>query len=179
MQTKEEIEKHYEIPDPWGYQTNPDDIERKERIIEVIKKFDPYPFFALDVGCGEGWITKDIPATIKYGYEMSDNAISRLPKNVIPFILDETTDEISEYKLGYHIQTLNGFDLVIATGILYGHYNYRHFINIINKYAGNLIVTCNIKNWEVKEIDQIQATQIYEEEFPYREYVQKLRVFKK
>lgn len=180
MQSIEDIEKHYETIDPWGYQTYPDDLIRKNKIIQVAQKYAlkaedqihadklmdgdvrKMHFLALDIGCGEGWITKNLPAIAIYGLEVSQNAKKRWAKKIYEFD--------PEFNIKY--------DLIIATGILYPHYDLNYFIDVINTYSNNIIITCNIKDWETG-IDQIQAPQIYEEEFPYREFVQKLRVFKK
>jgi hypothetical protein len=170
MQPIDEIEKHYATPDPWGYQTNPDDIFRKKRILDVLNMWKPLPFMnALDVGAGEGWITKDLPARVKHAYEISKNAKSRLPEGVRPIT---------------HV--FDVYDLIVATGVLYSHYNYREFFEIMRKNSLNLILTCNIKEWERPEMNDLsfhenylRAHQIYTDEFPYREYTQKLRVLRK
>jgi len=161
MQSKEELEKWYEKEDPWGYKNNKDDDKRKEYIL---KELWLYPFFnkALDLGCGEGFLTKYLPAKKIYGYDISDTALSRLPKNVIPLKRNEIIDK---------------YDLIIATGILYKHYNYMDFINIINKYASGIVLTCNIKDWE-KGINLLKNEKIHRRmEFKYKKYIEILRIF--
>jgi SAM-dependent methyltransferase len=174
MQPPDEIEFSYTKEDPWGFKTNPDDQIRKNKIIQICKRFAPtdsnYIFErALDLGCGEGWITADLPAMRIFGYELSKQAKARFPKNVVE-------EDIP-----------NGlYDLVLATGVLYQHYDYKLFMHLIKNHAGLTLVTCNIKAWECDEIkspeimsNAFKLKQIYAEEFPYREYVQKLRVFEK
>lgn len=159
-QSKEELERWYEIPDPWGYTSNLHDWERKKRILKALegKRFER----ALDIGCGEGFITKDLPAFALYGLEASDNAKSRVSPNV-------TTITQPEGKYG----------LIIATGVLYSQYDWRSMLDLIKAHACGTILTSHIKDWEMPEIAEILeiADQIHEEEFPYREYMQKLRVF--
>lgn len=149
----------YETEDPWGYKTNPCDQKRKSIIIGALKS---YPIFnkALDVGAGEGWITQDIPAKEKFAFEQSENAKARLPKNVVGLSKPE-----------------GRYDLVIATGVLYPHYNSCQLIKLIKDHASNIILTCNIRDWEVPEVKTI-GNQIYSEEFSYRDFYQKLRIFK-
>jgi hypothetical protein len=169
MQSVEEIEKPYSVPDPWGFKKNPDDLKRKNKILDICTNYILYENAfgsfkyknALDIGCGEAWITESLPSQNKYGYELSSQARSRWRSWV------ENYNPVLKY------------DLILATGILYYHYDYPLFIKMINDHSSRIIVTCNIKDWEVKEINQIKAAQIHEEEFSYREYTQKLRVFKK
>lgn len=175
MQPYEEIEKSYETPDPWGFQSNPEDAKRKARFIEVCKEHAPGKAKrfkkALDIGAGEGWITKDLPARAKHAFELSRQAAARLPKNV---------KDVPDPRGGY--------DLVTACGVLYTHYNHQLFFDLMRDQvvSGGVVVTCNIKAWEHKSMSDrrfIEETlgleQIHEETFAYREYVQQLRVFRK
>lgn len=173
MQPKEEIEQHYDKPDPWGYQNHPEDFIRKQKIVGACNSNIPegqYKFAtSLDVGCGEAWITRDLPAKDKYGFELSHNARRRWPINV------RNVDNYPE----------KTFELVIATGVMYGHYDSMAFIKMLAR-STRIVVTCNIKDWEVSAMSDANLLrtvcgieQIYEEEFAYREYIQKLRVFKK
>ncbi len=157
MQPIEEIDKSYASKDPWGYQTNPEDLKRKAYILHWLRHFGPFTR-ALDIGAGEGWITKDIPAERIYGYEVSDNAAWRFPPNV-------TRTEAPEGK----------YDLVMATGVFYAHYAWRKFERLIQEHSSKYILLCNIKAWEVKT--EIPGKQLIEMEFPYREYIQKLRIY--
>lgn len=155
MQPKEEIEKWYETPDAWGYQTNPHDIARKQRILgHLTKKYTR----ALDIGGGEGWISKDLPADTIEVYEISDNAKQRLPQGVLGI-----TEPTGKY------------DLIIATGVLYKHYNHQHFLDIIKKHGNGTVLLSNIKDWLVDTTEL--GSPIYEEEYPYREYTQKLQIY--
>ena len=110
---------------------------------------------ALEIGAGEGWITKDLPAKNVYGYEISDLAKSRWPEKVLDF----------DPNLKY--------DLIIAPGVLYPQYDYMSFIDMIKKHSCGIVITINILNWEVNNL----SGQIYDLEFPYRQYIEKLRVY--
>lgn len=152
-QLKEDIETWYSRKDPWDYENNRDDLGRKGVILGAIKgmRFKR----ALDIGCGEGWITKDLPADEIHGIEISDNASLRLPSNV-----KRVTEPEGKY------------DLIIATGVMYSHYDHEKFVKWIKKHASGVVILCNIKEWEV-------PTDIPKEmgnaEFPYREFTQILR----
>ncbi len=155
---KEELDSYYAMPDPWSYTTTPSDIRRKQYIIHILNLFGPFSR-ALDIGAGEGWITSDIPASTRHGFEISDVAAARFPANV--------TRECS-----------GQYDLVLATGVLYGHYAWQSFLAMIHDHASRFVVTCSIKPWEVKDaIHAMPGPQIFEAEFPYRVHTQKLRVF--
>lgn len=173
MQKYTEIEKQYNVPDPWGFKNNSEDQRRKEKFIETISIFAPNGQFrkALDIGAGEAWITQDLPAEEKHGFELSHQAVSRWPEHVknVP-------------------DPRGGYDLVTAMGILYSHYNYKLFFELMRDQAqpGGIIATCNIKGWEREEMEKttfhrtfLGAEQIHSIEFPYREYIQKLRIFRK
>lgn len=174
MQKIEEIEKHYLTPDPWGYKTNPEDQKRKERILNALEKVRPGIFHrVLDIGCGEAWLTQFLPAVHKHGYELSDNAAKRFPSQVLRTI-----------------EPTGLYDLVVTTGTLYSHYDYKKFYRIISEHSSETILTCAIRDWERGEMSdpefherELGAIQIYEEEFPYmiegREHTQKLRIFRK
>ncbi len=143
-------------PDPWGYQTNPSDIVRKQYIIHMLNLFGPYSR-ALDIGAHEGWVSKDIPAVTIHGHELSDLAAARFPDNV-------------------HRMVDGKYDLVMATGVLYSHYNWSYLLRMIREHASKYVLTCHIKAWELLAVADI-GKQVLEMEFPYREYKQKLRVF--
>ncbi len=153
----------YLTPDPWGYQTNPNDFIRKYKIISIANRYaGPFKFKrALDLGCGEGWISTDLPATIIHGYEKSENAKKRLPANVYPI-----TTPIGNY------------DLVLATGVLYSHYDTDDIFDIIYKHSTKIVITCNIVEWEIN-FQIADAKEIHSEVFKYREFTQHLRVFRK
>lgn len=153
MQTKKELENWYLKEDPWEYKTNPYDILRKTRILENCKPAKR----ALDIGAGEGWITKDLPAKEIHGLELSDIATTRFPENVTRALEPE-----------------GDYDLVIATGVLYQQYDWEQIHTWIKYHAVKQIVTCNIMDWE---IPLLLEKQVHTEEFPYRQYTQKLRVY--
>jgi SAM-dependent methyltransferase len=160
MQSKEEIEAHYAAKvDPWDYYNNPDDANRKAIILDRLEKYGPY-VKALDLGCGEGFITKDLPALKLYGYELSDTAAARFPKNVERVITPE-----------------GGYDLVVATGVFYRHYDWQKFLRLVKRHASAIFLTSNIKAWEIPELNEFNKKLVHEETFPYREYEQHLRIF--
>lgn len=155
MQTKQELEEWYGNPDPWHYETTADDVVRKKRILSVLGTHKR----ALDLGAGEGFITRNLPAKKLFAYEISDNASKRLPEGIL-----RVTEPIGDY------------DLVIATGVLYEQYDYEAFLKILEYYRDKAtILTCNIKDWE-RGIERLGKPDV-EEFFNYREYIEHLCIF--
>ncbi len=169
----EELERNYDRVDPWGYQRDPADRDRKARIlacIDGIRDLGQTFERALDIACGEAWITKDLPAKEIWGCEISGQARSRWPANI-------KSHPLVEYAPGLN------FDLVLITGALYRHYDWRLFVNLANEVATKFIVTCNIDEWEVDEARELlKGEVIWLERFPYqrpeKDYVQRLTVYK-
>ena len=130
QQSKKEIEDWYSKPDPWKYETTADDIVRK---MTILSKLGGMYKKALDIGAGEGFITRDLPAYELYAYEVSDKASKRFPGGIL-----RVTDPYGDY------------DLVIATGVLYEQYDYEKFIEILKYYRDKAtILTCNkYRDWE-------------------------------
>jgi hypothetical protein len=163
MQDPKEIEDSYKTVDPWCYQNNEDDKFRKEKIIRAcfhyLEKDSICYKRALDIGAGEGWITKDLPALEIHGYEISDTAASRFPSNVKRVLEPE-----------------GKYDLIIATGVMYGHYDFERFIKYIKDHACGMVVLCNIRDWEVPQLSEL-GEPIYTQEFPYHEYMQRARIY--
>lgn len=160
MQTKVELEEFYKTPDPWGYTDNEDDFVRQMLIVEIARIIN-YPSYqkALDIGCGEGVITKELSAIELYGIEISDTAAKRFPDNV------------------KRVKKPTGkYDLITACGVLYEQYDYEQMREWIEKHASNKVITCHYDKAGVAH-DQFNKPQIFYAEFPYREGKQIMRVY--
>ena len=153
MQTKEELENWYAIPDPWMYLQTEDDIKRKNIILDLLNKYKR----ALDIGCGEGFITTDLPAIDIHGIEISDNAAHRLPWNVKRVHQPEGV-----------------YDLVMTTGTLYQQYNHAQIAGWIRRAASRHVLIAGIKDWLVP---YNFGTPIASKEFKYREYTQSVILY--
>jgi 16S rRNA A1518/A1519 N6-dimethyltransferase RsmA/KsgA/DIM1 with predicted DNA glycosylase/AP lyase activity len=153
MQTKEELENWYAIPDPWMYLQTEDDIKRKSIILDLLNKYKR----ALDIGCGEGFITTDLPAIDIHGIEISDNAAHRLPWNVKRVHQPEGV-----------------YDLVMTTGTLYQHYDHAQIAEWIRRAAYRHVLIAGIKDWLVP---YNFGTPIASKEFKYREYTQSVILY--
>jgi len=161
MQTKEEIELSYRDGDAWDFETNAEDARRKRYILHVLRLFGPFER-ALDIGCGQGFLTRDLPAEEIHGFEISDNAASRLPQNVKRVLEPE-----------------GKYDLVTACGIMYSHYDHELFVRLIREHSSGTVLLCNIASWELSEaVSEVSGKQVFTAFFPYRTWSQALRIFK-
>lgn len=149
-QPKAEIEKHYENEDPWQYKKTEDDQIRKRNVVEAATAFGRFQR-CLDIGAGEGWITADLPARQIDGIEISDNAAKRFPKNVRRVHEPDGT-----------------YDLVVCTGVLYGHYDLATLLGWIRASATGILITSHIKAWEHPEVAKLGKT-IFTRTWPYRQ----------
>lgn len=158
MQSKEELDSWYDNVDPWQYETHPDDIYRKNFYLTVLSDLSSDKWKrALDIGAGEGFITRDLPADEIHAIELSDQAASRLPKNIT------------------RVNEPNGkYDLVISTGTLYSQYNHVEIYNIIKNCSCETVLIGGIVDWL---IPYSFGTFIKSFKFPYREYLACLNVY--
>lgn len=164
MQSKQELEESYKHGDAWDYRTNPEDYKRREYILGIINTFIKDSQRAIDICCGSCFITEFIPSKEIHGIEIADNAAKLFPNNV---------------KRVFEPQ--GKYDLVVSTGCLYTQYDWKSIVKKVNDAADNkaIIVLSNIEAWEVPEaIKSIKGKQLFEARFPYREYHQKVRVFR-
>ena len=154
METKEELEHWYAVADPWLYKQTPEDEIRKNLILDFL----PLNYQrALDVGCGEGFVTTDLPAIEIHGIEISDNAARRLPWNV------------------KRVHSPEGlYDLVMTTGTLYQQYDHAQIYNWIKQSACRHILVAGIRDWL---IDYDFGKIINQKEFTYRQYIQRVTLY--
>ena len=153
MQSKEELELWYKTPDPWGYETHPDDKVRRRQILSLLFRYDR----ALDIGAGEGFVTTKLPADEIHGIEISDAAAKRFPENVKRVHKPE-----------------GKYDLVMTTGTLYEQYDHAQIVEWINTCANKHVLICGIKEWLLPyKFGQV----LIHKEFPYREYTQSLTLY--
>jgi len=169
VQSRSSLERLYRKVDPWGYRQNPDDQLRKDKILAALgdRQFKR----ALDLGCGEGWITQDLPAEEIVGVDISSQAIERARQTARGesyITCDLNKDDLPE----------GLFDLIVATGVLYSHYIVPRVLQKIMKklVLGGYFLSCHIKDWEQF---QIPLSKIHEEEFTYRGRTEHLVLYRK
>lgn len=173
IQKINDLEKWHTEEDPWGYNTNKFDILRKEILLNAIPKRDFKN--VLDVGCGQGFITKDLPGVNVYGIDISESAIS-FAKKSIPnvnflqgsiFEIDSLIDE--------------EFDLIVITGVLYQQYIgdsssliYILIDKILKK--DGILISVHINEWYSSFFPYFKIDQIF---YDYREFTHNLEIYSK
>lgn len=180
LQEKEALEELYRKQDPWGYENSPDDVRRREELLSIIPNKSPQR--ALDLGCGDGFVTFSLPGQQVIGVDVSENAIRYANANVknrpdssrFLFVAASIFD-LAE------IFPANGFDLIVITGVLYKQYigDATSVIRLIIDQLlvpGGILVCCHIEDWyrpfcHYTMIDQMR--------YPYRQYIHLLEVMKK
>lgn len=150
--SKEEIEKELINKDFWNYENEPDDLKRKEEILNLLRPCSKI----LDIGACEGWITKDLNAKEIHAIEISDLASSRFPNNI-----KRVTEPEGEY------------DIVIATGVLYDHYDIKQIKKWIKQAKPKTLLVAGIEG----VLKNIFGKPTIEIKFPYRGMTQIIRVY--
>lgn len=159
MQTKQEIEAWYEVPDRWQYFKSEEDKKRKEVILGML----PQRYTnALDIGAGECFLTQYLPADNIYGIEWSDNAASRFPENV---------------KRIYQPECDRNYDLVVTTGTLYRQYNHEQIYGWMLEAASHHVLVAGIKDWLIEYSFEKWGKVLDVKEFTYMTYTQKVVLY--
>jgi 2-polyprenyl-3-methyl-5-hydroxy-6-metoxy-1,4-benzoquinol methylase len=179
LQPLAELEKFYSDNDPWGYENNADDIKRKNIILSEIpdRKYQN----VLDIGCGHGFLTRELPGNKITGVDISINAIAQAKltqgkENThqhINFTHSSIFDLTSKLSGSY--------DLILITGVLYSQYigDSKNLIyKILDKFLVNdgILVCSHINEWYKLRFPYLMLENYY---FEYREYTQCLEVYVK
>jgi len=172
IQPKEDLEDWYSGEDPWGYYNDPQDAMRKERILSVIPKLDYEN--VLDIGCGNGFLTKDLPGRNILGVDISEKAVA---------FANRHTPAHVRFAAGslFDLPDLNlpPMDLVLITGVLYPQYiasSVRLVYVLIDRILkpGGILVCSHILDWYRSRFPYLTVSREY---FSYREFSQILEVY--
>jgi 2-polyprenyl-3-methyl-5-hydroxy-6-metoxy-1,4-benzoquinol methylase len=175
LQSIDELEKWYERPDPWDYESNPDDLKRRAMLLSVLseRKYKK----VLDIGCGDGFVTVRLPGEEIIGADISANAIGHARKKAPPHVKYNQCSLFDLPGLGWG----QSFDLIVITGVLYPHYigDTEALACIIIDdllQPGGHLVSCHIEEWYRARFPYITLRREY---YPYREYTHILEVYLK
>ncbi|MCF2146674.1 class I SAM-dependent methyltransferase [Desmonostoc muscorum LEGE 12446] len=172
LQPQEELEEFYQKYDPWDYEITPDDHTRKSIILSEIPERQYQN--VLDIGCGHGFITRELPGTHITAFDVSANAISHAKKfesSRIKFM------QSSIFEIPKH--TKDSYDLITITGVLYSQYIGKSF-NLVYKLVDSILredgilLCCHINDWYSVRFPYLMLDCYY---FPYRDYTQRLEVY--
>lgn len=161
MQTKQDLEDWYKIPDRWQYFQSEEDKMRKEKFMELLSLGKKQYTNALDIGCGECFIAKDLPSENIFGIELSDTASSRFPSNVTRL---------------HQPRCDTSYDLVVSTGTLYPQYDHKLIYGWILEASSEYILISGIKEWLIEY--NYNADIVERIEFKYLNYTQQATLYK-
>jgi len=135
---------------------------------------------ALDIGCGHGFLTRDLPATKIIGVDISNKAIEQAKK------LSSTTKRMVSYQQGdlFSLGTLfkaDQFDLAVITGVLYPQYigqantlAYYHIDRVLK--PGGILVSVHIDDWYTAKFPYLMIKQYF---YNYLTYMHRLEIYTK
>lgn len=174
IQSLDDIEKWYKTKDPWNYEDTEDDLLRKQILLSELP---PQTYSrVLDIGCGHGFVTRDLPGDNVIGVDISSEAVKqakRYENNKTKFI-NATIFDLN------NILT-ETFDLIIVTGVLYEHYignSLRLIYIIIDELLDNngILASVHIKSWYQARFPYLLITEYY---YNYRNYIHSLEIYEK
>jgi predicted TPR repeat methyltransferase len=177
LQPLEELERWWEKPDPWDYEKNPEDINRRAMLLASLPK-KKYARI-LDIGCGNGFVTNRLPGEEIIGIDISANAIKHANKNKPSHIqyFQSSLFQLSEISYLKDSQ----YDLIVITGVLYPQYIgesnrlvYLIIDNFLRVYGD--LVCCHIEDWYTSRFPYVTISRDF---YPYREYIHLLEVYRK
>lgn len=174
IQDIRELEDWHRQHDPWGYESSPEDRRRKEILLSEIPE-GTYQR-VLDIGCGQGFLTKDLPGEQIVGVDIAAEAIAharRLASARLQF------KQGSIFGLEKVVEP--GFDLIVITGVLYPQYIahalptvYRTMDRLLNN--GGLLLSVHIEDWYQARFPYLMLRQHM---YPYREFTHRLELYVK
>lgn len=172
IQTKEELDQWYGSEDPWSYESNPEDTKRKSILLSEIPNREYNR--VLDIGCGQGFITKDLPGQRIIGIDLSSEAITKA-KN-----LESDKLRFQQCDLfNIHKELAGEFDLIIITGVLYPQY-IGASVNLVYLLIDQLLsengvlISVHIDEWYQARFPYLQLQEFC---YPYRQYFHKLEIY--
>lgn len=175
IQKYSELNKFHEVSDPWAYEQTEGDKKRKQILLSEIpsKKF----LNVLDIGCGQGFVTRDLPGAKVLGLDISENAIAHAKKY--------ESDRMA-FKSGSVFELNNllkdeKFDLVIITGVLYPQYIGRSEVLVYDQVdkvlsPDGILISVHIDSWYSARFPYLLNKQVF---YEYREYTHCLEVYYK
>lgn len=172
IQNKKELDDFHSVLDPWGYENHPDDRMRKEFLLSEI----PHGNYknVLDIGCGQGFITNNLPGENIFGIDISSEAIKNAKKYCAKNI-KFYQGSIFEIDQLFDFQ----FDIIYITGVLYPQYigdSNNLIYLLVDKVLkeGGVLVCVHIDEWYKSQFPYLKLNQVY---YNYRNYNHNLEIY--
>lgn len=174
IQSANELDAWHHSDDPWNYESTPDDRLRKSILLSELPQRNYRN--VLDIGCGQGFLTRDLPGVSVTGIDISNEAIHKAKG------LQSDRLSFQQASLFDFPGKLDGpFDLVVITGVLYPQYVGRA-LNLVYHIVDNLLieggilVSVHIDSWYRARFPYLMLKEHF---YPYREYTHRLEVYVK
>ena len=174
IQRLDEIEKWHQTEDPWRYENCKDDLLRKDILLSELppQKYSR----VLDIGCGQGFVTRDLPGDRIIGVDISLEAIKHAKQyenDKISFLT------ASIFELNQLLSEI--FDLIIITGVLYQHYlgnSLRLIYLVIDQLLSRngILASVHINTWYQARFPYPLISEYY---YDYRSYIHRLEIYEK
>ncbi len=174
LQPINELENWYKQDDPWKYENNSDDLNRKNILLSEIPVKDYRN--VLDIGCGQGFITRDLPGKNILGVDISLEAINkaRLYQSQRINFLHSSIFELQN-------KLTDKYDLIIITGVLYPQYignSYNLIYTVLDKLLdkSGVLVSVHIEDWYKLRFPYLMLKEYF---YKYRDFTHRLEVYVK
>jgi 2-polyprenyl-3-methyl-5-hydroxy-6-metoxy-1,4-benzoquinol methylase len=178
IQSSENLNNWYSNADPWGYEQSSDDLKRKSILLaEIPRGYERGK--TLDIGCGHGFITRDLPGESVLGIDLSENAIGQAKgRNSRSHVSYQTGDLLDLAPL---LDSGSRFDLIIVTGVLYPQYIGKSFQTVRKNIdrllnSSGCLISVHIEAWCPHRFPYLSRQRIC---YQYREYDHQLEVYLK
>jgi 2-polyprenyl-3-methyl-5-hydroxy-6-metoxy-1,4-benzoquinol methylase len=178
IQSISELEDWYSKEDPWDYENNLQDIKRKDILIDELPKRKYMN--VLDIGCGHGFITRELPGENLYGIDLSHKSIKQAN------LLGKRKGKKIKYIQGdlFAINDIfkkKKFDLIIITGVLYPQYIGKSFTYVYHQIdkmlkKDGILATVHISEWTNARFPYLLLKDMY---YDYITYTHNLRIYQK
>ena len=174
VQNEDELDAWHGRPDPWGYETHSDDQLRRKILLAELP--DRRYGCVLDIGCGQGFITRTLPGDSVVGADISAEAIRKarpLESERLRFVHASLFD-LPEKVAGK-------YDLIVVTGVLYPQYVGKalnlvyHVIDTMLSEDG-ILASVHIDDWYSARFPYLMLRENF---YAYREYTHRLEVYVK
>ncbi|MBB4039578.1 2-polyprenyl-3-methyl-5-hydroxy-6-metoxy-1,4-benzoquinol methylase [Microvirga flocculans] len=179
MKTATDLDEFYDRDDPWDYETTPDDVVRKRRLSEVLPTLTPQR--TLDIGCGDGFVTFDLPGSEVVGIDLASRAISAANRKATarPDAARFKFEVASFFDLT--ASKFGKFDLIVITGVIYKEYLGQssalvHAIVDDLLQQDGFLISCHIDEWTTSRFPYTLLDTSF---YSYRNYIHRLEVHKK
>jgi SAM-dependent methyltransferase len=174
LQALDALEAWHESADPWQYESHPDDAKRRDILLSELPRAD-YPR-VLDIGCGQGFVTRMLPGRSVLGIDVSAGAIAHAKA-----FADERLDFLECGLLEAPRKLDRQFELVVITGVLYPQYignSLQVVYRIVDRLLapGGVLASVHIDAWYRARFPYLM---LREHRYPYREYVHRLEIYAK